>query len=134
MIKLILPAFAAALLSAPLAAAQPPAQEARDGTPRQEAPRAEEARIPFANFRGGVRSFHADEQDVVYLQDRRRNWYRAELIGSCFGLPFARAVGIDTRGSSVFDRFSTLIVEGERCKLQSLTRSARPERRASRRG
>jgi hypothetical protein len=127
-------ALAAALLAAPLAAA-PPHEEASGGEVRpEEAPRAEEARIPFANFRGGVRSFHADEVDVVYLQDRRRNWYRAELIGSCFGLPYARAVGVDTRGSSVFDRFSSLIVEGERCQLQSLTRSGRPERRASRRG
>ena len=128
MFKPTLAALAAALLCAPLAAA-PPGAEA----PRTEAPRAQEARIPFANFRGGVRSFHADDVDVVYLQDRSRNWYRAELIGSCFGLPWARAVGIDTGGSSVFDRFGSLIVEGERCKLQSLTRSAKPERRASRR-
>jgi hypothetical protein len=120
--KMIL-AMVAAALAAPSAAA-----------PAREAPAAarEEVRIPFVNF-GGVRSFHADDDDVVYLQDRSRRWYRAELIGNCFGLRWANRLGVDTRGSTSVDRFSTLIVDGERCQLSSLTRSEKPERRASKR-
>jgi hypothetical protein len=111
---------AAATLAAPAAAAPD----------RAAAPAAqEEVRIPFVNF-GGVYSFHADQDDVVYLQDRHRNWYRAQLYGPCFGLPFAIRIGIDTHGSSTFDRFSRLIVDGETCPIESLTRSARPEKRA----
>jgi hypothetical protein len=116
-------ALAAAL---PLPAAAPAAE------PEPAAARAEEARIPFVNFRG-IRSFHAADEHVVYLQDQSRNWYRAELIGPCFGLTWANRIAVDTRGSSVFDRFSALIVDGERCQVHSLTRSGKPERRASRR-
>jgi predicted DNA-binding WGR domain protein len=122
MTKMLLTLAAAALLAAPSAAA-----------PSREAPVAarEEVRIPFVNF-GGVRSFHADDDDVVYLQDRSRRWYRAELIGNCLGLRWANRIGVDTRGSSTLDRFATLIVDDERCQLSSLTRSEKPERRASR--
>ena len=110
-----MPALVAASLLATAAIASP----AAPGAPEQ-------VRIPFANL-GGIRSFHADEDDVVYLQDSRRRWYRAELIGGCQGLPFAYRVGIDGRGGTTFDRFSTLIVDGERCRLNSLTRSEPPQ-------
>jgi hypothetical protein len=91
-----------------------------------------EVRIPFVNFRN-IRSFHSQDDGIVYLQDQRRNWYRAELHGPCFGLRWALRIAVDTRGSTVFDRFSVLIVDGERCPVRSLTRSGKPERRASRR-
>ena len=95
MLKWTLPASAEALLSAPLAAA----------APADAAPRAEEARTPLANLRGGVRSVHADD-DAIHPQDRRCKWSRAGLRGPCWGPRFARADGTDTRGSSVFDRFA----------------------------
>lgn len=102
--------------------------------PAQDAPpTGEEVAIPFAHLRGGIRSFHAEDQDTVYVQDRRRNWYRAEIAGACIGLPWAMRIGVDTRGSSTFDRSSTLLVEGDRCQLVSLTRSEKPQRRGSRR-
>ena len=117
--KLILALAAAASLAAP-AAASPD---------RPAEPYGEEARIPFAHLRGGIRSFHADDYDTVYIQDRRRDWYRAEIAGYCQALPWALRIGVDTRGSSTFDRFSALIVEGDRCQLISLTRSEKPVRR-----
>jgi Family of unknown function (DUF6491) len=109
-------ALAANLLAAPALAAPPPA-------PRPD-PSAE-ARIPFAHF-GGVRNFEADGTDAVYLQDRGRRWYHAELAGPCRELPWAFGIWIDTRGSATFDRFSSLIVGHDRCQLLSLTRSAGP--------
>ena len=123
MTKLILALAAAALLAAPAFAKPDPSPP----------PTGEEVRIPFANMRGGIRSFHAEDQDTVYIQDYRRNWYRAEIVGACIGLPWAMRIGVDTRGSSTFDRSSSLLVEGDRCQLVSLTRSERPYRRASRR-
>jgi hypothetical protein len=112
----------AAGLTAPAAAAPPvaPAQTAE----------AEQVRIPFPGFR--IRTFQAPSEDVVYLQDQSRNWYRADLIGPCIGLHVAHGIGIDTRGSSSFDRFSAIIVDRDRCQLISLTRSERPERRKGR--
>jgi hypothetical protein len=117
--KIFLALAATASLAAPLPAA----------TPRPAAPPAgEEASIPFAHF-GGVWSFEAPDDEIVYLQDRSRNWYRAQLYGPCFGLGWANGIGIDTRGSSNFDRYSALIVGRERCQIQSLTRSGPPPRR-----
>ncbi|HEY0084449.1 MAG TPA: DUF6491 family protein [Allosphingosinicella sp.] len=119
--KIILPLLAAAVLatSAPSFAA-----------PHDQhvvAPQAEQARIAFPGFR--IRNFRAEGREVVYLEDQSRNWYRAELFGPCIDLQFANAIGIDTRGSSSFDRFSAIIVGGERCQLRSLSRSDEPPKR-----
>ena len=120
--KLILALAAGAVLAAPAAS-----------KPRTSPPiTGEETQIPFANLRGGIRSFHADDRDTVYLQDRRRDWYKAEVAGACINLPWARAIGIDTRFGSTFQRGSTIIVEGDRCMVTSLVRSEKPDRRASR--
>ena len=115
-------------LVAGLAVAAPAAARPR---PAPEPVIGQEARIPFVNFRG-IHSFHADDEDVVYLQDYRRRWYRAELYGPCYGLPWAMGIAVDTRGSSTFDRNGILLVGDERCMLSSLTYSGPPPRRASR--
>ena len=120
--KLILTLAAGAALAAPAA-----------GKPRPAPPiTGEETQIPFAHLRGGIRNFHADDRDTVYLQDRRRDWYKAEVAGACTGLPWATRIGIDTRFGLTFQRGSSLIVEGDRCMVTSLVRSEKPVLRASR--
>jgi hypothetical protein len=84
-----------------------------------------EARIAFVNH-GGIRNFRAAGRETVYLQDRGRQWYRAELMGPCPGLPWALALGVETRGTSSLDRFGALIIEGQRCQLHSLVRVDAP--------
>ena len=124
MMKRLILALAASLaLGAPVAA-----------KPSRTAPAiGEEASIPFATMRRGIRSFHAVDDSLVFIQDSRRNWYRAEVAGTCLGLSWAMRIGYDTRGSSNFDRGSSLIVGDERCQLLSLTRRERPDLRASKR-
>ena len=120
--KLVIALAAGAVLAVPAAS-----------KPRTPPPiTGEETHIPFVNLRGGIRSFHADDSDTVYLQDRRRDWYRAEVAGTCINLPWARAIGIDSRFGSTFQRGSRLIVEGDSCIVTSLVRSEKPVRRASR--
>jgi hypothetical protein len=87
----------------------------------------EEARIVFPHHRA-IRTFRAVSDHVVYFQDRSRRWYRAEVPG-CLGLQWAHVIGFDTHGSSSFDRFSSIIVEGQRCRLLSLKTSGEPPRR-----
>jgi hypothetical protein len=107
----------AALAAAPIVAAPPgPAAPPSAG---------EEVSIPFAHF-GGIYNFDAPSDDVVYLQDRARNWYRAQLYGPCWGLQDAIGIGVDTRGSANFDRTSQLIVDHQSCPIESLTRSGPP--------
>lgn len=110
---------AAVALSPALAGAAPAAQ------PPQ-------ASIAFVNH-GGIRDWRAADRDTVYVQDSRRNWYRAELMGPCLDLPFAHAIGFETRGVDRFDRFSRVVVGGQRCTVRSLVRSeAPPSRKAPR--
>ena len=115
-----------ALLILALAAGAPAV--AQPDAPRQ---RPEEARIPFVNF-GSVRTFRTAGEDVIYLQDTRRNWYRAELSGRCVGIEQALRIGVDSRFGSTLDNSSTLIVDGRRCPIHSLVRSGTPPRRQRR--
>jgi hypothetical protein len=87
----------------------------------EPAPTAQEARIPFVNH-GGIRDWRAVDGDTLYLQDSRRRWYRAELMHDAIGLPFAWAIGFETRGVDSFDRFSSVVVEGQRIPVRSLVR------------
>ena len=84
-----------------------------------------EARIVFPN-EGAIRNFEADGNDGIWLEDRQRRWYYADFIGGCQELNFAQAIGFDTRGASTFDKFSTIIVRGERCPIASLVTANKP--------
>jgi hypothetical protein len=127
MMKKIAILFAAAGFAAAAAPALPmPVQEHHSTLGERE------VSIPFVSFRN-VRDFHAVGKDVVYLQDRSRNWYRATLAFPCFDLPWVHRIGIDTRGSNSVDQFSSLIVGGERCRIASLVRSGPPPKKAKRR-
>lgn len=117
--KIVLSVAAAASLggAVPAAAEAPPAEEA-----------GEEVSIPFFHI-GGMRTFRAIDQNTLYIQARRREWYRVTTFGSCLNLPWARSIGVDTRGSPVFGRTSVLIVDGERCNVRSVVRSGAPPSR-----
>ena len=115
--KMILAAFAAsaaALAPVPAAAREPAIGE--------------EASIPFVNL-NSIRTYRAIDRDTIYFQDLRRRWYRGEVIGSCLDLPFAEAIGVETRGINRLDRFSSILVRGQRCQLTSLVRSDAPPTR-----
>jgi hypothetical protein len=109
------------LFLALLAAAAAPAASPRD-----------EVSIPFVSQPRSIRSFNAPSNDLVYLQDRRGLWYRAEIGGPCIGLPWANVIGYDTRGSFSLARGDSILVEGQRCMITSLTRSEAPPRKRSR--
>lgn len=91
----------------------------------------EEASIPFANHRHAIRNFEAPSDELVYLQDRQKRWYRAD-VGHCFGLKWAHAIGYDTRGGINLDSFGAILVDGQRCPIVSLTRSDGPPRKMKR--
>jgi hypothetical protein len=113
------------------AAAAAPAFAAPSEAKRSAPAERSEASIPFAGHRGAIRNFEAPDDDVVYLQDRQRRWYRAD-VGHCFGLKWANAIGYDTRGSLSLDSFGAILVDGRRCPIVSLTRSEGPPRKMKR--
>lgn len=85
----------------------------------------EEARIPFVSFRS-IRTYRPVGDDVVFIQDQRRNWYRATLFGPCFNLGRSLRIGVDTRYGNTLDSTSSFLVGGERCRIQSLVHSEPP--------
>lgn len=90
-----------------------------------------EAQILFPNL-GAIRNFEADGNDGLWLEGPQQRWYYAEIAGGCQALNFAQGIGFDTLGSPRFDKFSVIIVEGERCRIGSLVTAEKPLPRSER--
>jgi hypothetical protein len=89
-----------------------------------------ETSIPFIGTIG-LYNFEADSDRGVWLQDQQRRWYYATVLGPCTGLPFATRIGVDTRfGGSQLDRTGTLLVDRQRCPINSLVASNGPPPKA----
>jgi hypothetical protein len=115
--KTVLAALAAVILASPSLAKKP--------TPHVWPELGVETSIIFPNY-GAIRNFEADGNDGIWLEDRQRRWYYADIIGGCQDLNFAQAIGFDTRGAPTFDKFSSIIVSGDKCPLTSLVTAEKP--------
>jgi hypothetical protein len=92
-------------------------------------PTGEEVSIAFATM-GGIDDWRADGTKALYIKGRRSNeWYYARLLSSCHGLNFANTIGFDSEPSREFNRFSAILVDGQNCKLTSLIKSEKPEKK-----
>ena len=92
-------------------------------------PPGQETSIPFVGTLG-LYNFEADGDRGVWLQDQRRKWYYARISGVCTGLPFANRIAVDTRfGGTQLDRTGALLVDGQRCHIDSLTTSDGPPKK-----
>lgn len=89
---------------------------------------AAEASIPFVNQRG-IRDWQAVDSDKIYLQASGGQWYLATLATSVPDLPFAQAIGFETKGIDRLDRFGSVVVAGTRYPLKSLVESGPPPRK-----
>lgn len=114
--KTLIPLFAIGLMGGLVTGAVHNSAMAQDHRP----PRVQEARIPFVQY-GGIRDWRADRDDVLFVQDGYRRWYKVDLMGPCVGLEFANRVRfLPSDGAGTFDRFSWINADGERCKVQSV--------------
>lgn len=95
-------------------------------------PKPTEAGIPFINH-GGIHDWRAIDRQTLYIQDIHRHWYRATMLGDCIDLDFANAIGFDAGPTDTLDRFSAIIVRGQRCPLSSLTASGPPPKTSKKR-
>lgn len=110
------------MLIALLLAASPMTLAADEPAPREVG---QEADISFPAL-GGIRNFRADNDKGVWIEDQRRNWYYASFIGTCPEIRFAHGIGIDTRGSARFDRFSKILVGDNVCAIATLVTADKP--------
>ncbi len=117
-------ALSLAVLLLPLsaAAAANESASASAGAPRELGV---EASIVFPS-NSSIRDWQADQGRGIWIQDRRKNWYYGSFAGFCRDADFAQAIGVETRGAGRLDRFSYILVRGERCPLTSFVSSAGP--------
>ena len=80
-----------------------------------------------------IRNWQADRERGIWIQGRDNDWYYGTFAGLCRDLDFAQAIGFETRGAGRLDKFSSIIVRGERCQLSSFVTSAPPPSKAERR-
>lgn len=113
-------------LALSLAAALLPLSAAAANEPATDAPAlGVEASIAFPSD-SSIRNWQADRGRGIWIQDRQRAWYYGTFAGYCRDVDFAQAIGVETRGAGRLDRFSAILVRGERCPLTSFVTSAGP--------
>jgi hypothetical protein len=113
------------LLVLPLAALCAAAAPAQTPPPDAGKP----ASIPFVDH-DGIYDFQSDGDRAIYLQDRGRKWYHATILGPCLGLSFATRIGVKTSGSPSLDRYGSLLVDGQECRIDQLVTSGPPPKKA----
>jgi hypothetical protein len=84
-----------------------------------------DADIPFANR--SVRGFTVTKDDTLILESTGGRFFKVEVWSPCQrDLPFAHAIGLDTRGGGRLDRFSQIVIGRQRCPIQSLDEIENP--------
>jgi hypothetical protein len=73
-----------------------------------------------------IRNFEPDGDRGVWIEDHKRRWYYAEILGTCTELNFAQAIGFENRGSAYFDKFTRIFVRGDSCAIASFVTAAAP--------
>jgi hypothetical protein len=85
----------------------------------------ENARIPFGADE--INSFRVGRDGSLLLRAGHREWYRAVLWAPCSrDLRFEQHIAFTDRSNQAFDRFSSVVVDGNRCPIQSLDRIEDP--------
>ena len=86
-----------------------------------------EAQIPFA--KRNIWNWQVLDDQTVLIQDQGRRWYKATLFGHCINLGFADRIAFDSSPSGTFDKFSAILVRGQRCPLSSLVETRPPPKK-----
>jgi len=84
-----------------------------------------ETSIPFANH-GGIRDWQVLDDSSLLVQGNNGRWYLAKLQSPAFYLPFTERLGFATDPSGTLEKFSAVIVRGQRYPIVSLTRTDPP--------
>jgi len=95
--------------------------------PPGDAPPGERAVIDFAQFQGRIRDWRAVGSQAILIEDSGGDWYRADFISPCHGLPFAESIGFVTDATNQIDRFSSIMVRNERCWFRAFRRIEDPD-------
>ncbi len=98
---------------------------AQETSAQEAVGKSEQARIHFVN-RGAIRDWQPDGERGLWIRANHRQWYYADLSFRCNGLDFVNSIGFDTGPVGSFDKFSTVLVDGQRCPVASVVKSEPP--------
>jgi Family of unknown function (DUF6491) len=96
------------------------------GTGLASADQQRPAELHFADL-GNIRTWQPDGANAMYIQNNRREWYRATFFSPCTNLPFAFAVAFVTEPNGSLNKYSSILVEGERCWFQTFSTAQEPD-------
>tara|TARA_R110000868_G_scaffold18366_7_gene80917 strand:- start:626 stop:979 length:354 start_codon:yes stop_codon:yes gene_type:complete len=94
-------------------------------TAKQQSAKSEQARIHFVNH-GAIRDWQPDGERGLWIKANHRQWYYADLMFRCTGLDFVNSIGFDTGPAGSFDKFSSVVVDGQKCPVASVVKSDPP--------
>ena len=81
--------------------------------------------LHFADL-GGIRNWQADGSDALFIESVHGDWYRATFWAPCVDLPFAIAIAFVTEPNGNLERFSSILVDGERCSFRTFEHATEP--------
>ena len=90
------------------------------------APTRKPAVIHFADL-NGIESWKPESADAILVEGRNHSWYRARFFGPCFGIQSTESIGFVTDPTGNLDRFSSILVDGQRCFFASFDRVDPPD-------
>jgi hypothetical protein len=73
-----------------------------------------------------VRIADPDGDAGLWLMDRQQRWYYAKFPEPCEGLTSVGSIGYYMRGPSHLRRTSSILVDGRKCRIESLVTAAKP--------
>lgn len=101
-------------------AASTPESEASDVTPQMARDSAE-----LQTYR--IRSWSAPDDKTLIVEAVDGTKYKAELLGTCFGLSYTTRLGFVNRGINQIDRFAGIVLpDGTRCSFRSFDEIVTP--------
>jgi hypothetical protein len=89
------------------------------------APASEETYVPNVSSEG-VAEWEADGETGLYIMSQAGRWYYARTVAPCPHLTSTMSLGFETQHVDRLDRFGTIVAEGWRCRLESVTYSDGP--------
>ena len=86
------------------------------------------ASISFVDMRG-IEDFQAMVTMRSISRTEAGNGIYATIMGPCLGLSYATRIGVKTRGSSSLDKYGSLLVDGDECRIDELVTSGPPPKK-----
>lgn len=87
--------------------------------------------VPFAAR--VINGFRVGTDKSLILDGPGGKWYRVQLDSFCRrDLPWEESIGIDSHPTGSLDKFGTILIDGRRCRIESLDRIADPRPSARR--